>query len=316
MVSLSVEQTAFYRVEVPDIKSEPTSGYAAIAAGNLVSGIGLHDPESLLSARPGRLALSSGTQPVSSAAVSGYLDTALVPQAPWRRPSSTEQRLLLASGPPVCIGSHITLVRAPDDVMAHFAPLREHVHSCRSIGELRAWLHRHPYTTGCDAILEFARTYLRSEHPVLEGAAITCRATDLPTATTDDTGAHVGLHIDNWYRSKLAERVNAPNRISINLGVTARFLLYINLPLATIGALAAEQFAFDTQAGDTRNALRQLFMSRCGSYPVVRVRLDPGEGYIAPTENMIHDGCTPAKNALDVQFSVRGRLWPRSSPDY
>jgi hypothetical protein len=301
------------RVEVPENKSEPASGHAAIAAGNLVSGIGLHDPQSLLSARPGRLALSSGTQLVSSPSVSGYLDTAFVPQAPWRRPSSTEKRILLAAGPPADIGSHITLVRVPDDVMAHFHTLRERVHSCGSIGELRAWLHRHPYTTGCDAILKFARTYLRSEHPVLEGAAITCRATDLPTATTDDTGAHVGLHIDNWYRSKLNERASAPNRISINLGVTARFLLYINLPLATIGALATEQFAFDTRVGDTRNGLRQLFMSRCGSYPVVRLRLEPGEGYIAPTENMIHDGCMPAENALDVQFSVRGRLWPRHS---
>jgi hypothetical protein len=300
----------------PEIRSEPTSGYAAIAAGNLVSGIGLHDPHSLLSAHPARLELSSGTQPVCSAGLSGYLDTAFVPQTPWRRPSRTEQRLLLATGPPDCIGSHITLVRLPDDVMAHFSPLREHVHNCSSIGELRAWLHRHRYTAGCDAILEFARTYLRSDHQVLEGAAITCRATDLPTATTDDTGAHVGLHIDNWYHSKLGERANAPNRISINLGVTPRFLLYINLPLAAIGALAAEQFAFDTRVGDTRNRLRDLFMSRYGSYPVVRVRLDPGEGYIAPTENVIHDGCTPAKNALDVQFSVRGRLWPRSSPDH
>jgi hypothetical protein len=207
--------------------------------------------------------------------------------------------------------------------MAHFHTLRERVHSCGSIGELRAWLHRHPYTTGCDAILKFARTYLRSEHPVLEGAAITCRATDLPTATTDDTGAHVGLHIDNWYRSKLNERASAPNRISINLGVTARFLLYINLPLATIGALATEQFAFDTRVGDTRNGLRQLFMSRCGSYPVVRVRLDPGEGYIAPTENMIHFpsavGCgrvTPRRTSYDASranASVRRMAWRLST---
>jgi hypothetical protein len=244
--------------------------------------------------------------------LSGYLDTAFVPQVPWRRPNDTERRLLLATAPPACIGSHITLVRLPDDVMAHFDALQKHVHGCSSIGELHPWLRRHQYTAGCDAIEEFARTYVRPEHPLLEGAAITCRATDLPTATTDDTGAHVGLHIDNWYRSKLNERASAPNRISINLGVTPRFLLYINLPLATIGALATEQFAFDTRVGDARNRLRQLFMSRCSSYPVVRVRLDPGEGYIAPTENMIHDGCTPAKNALDVQFSVRGRLWPRA----
>jgi hypothetical protein len=296
---------------VSETESMSTSGYAEIAAGRLVAEIGLHDPQSLLRTGSGRLALSDGTQSVSSTALSGYLDNAFVPHGPWRRPSSRERGLLLATGPPVGIGSHITLVRAPDDVMAHFDALRERLRGCASVGELRAWLRRHPCSAGCAAMLEFAGTYLRSEQPVLEGAGITCKSTGLPTATTDDTGAHVGLHVDNWYRAKLGERASAPNRISINLGVKARFLLYINLSLATISALAAEQFASGAQVCDTQNGLRQVFMSRCASYPVVRVRLDPGEGYIAPTENMIHDACTGRSGALDLQCCVRGQFWPR-----
>ena len=51
-------------------------------------------------------------------------------------------------------------------------------------------------------------------------------------------------------------------------------------------------------------------MSHFGSYPVVRVRLDPGEGYMAPTENLIHDATTSSPDALDVQFRVCGRFWP------
>ncbi len=284
---------------------------AAIAAGQLVSAVGLYDPHGLLHTWPQRLALSSGTQPVSFPAFSGYRDTAFVPRGPWREPSREEQRLLLAAEPPVSIGSHITLVQAPPEVMAHFDVLRERIHSCGSVDELRTWLRRHPCSTGCDAMLEFARTHLRSEQPRLEGGAISCRATGSPTLTTDDTDTHVGLHVDNWYRAKLGERANAPNRISINLGVKARFFLYINLPLASIGALAVEHFPLDSRVHDTQHGLRRVFMSHFGSYPVVRVRLGPGEGYIAPTENLIHDATGPGKNGLDVQFRVRGRFWPR-----
>jgi hypothetical protein len=285
------------------------SASAAVAAGQLVSGVGLHDPHGLLRTCPDRLALSSGTLPVSSLALSGYRDTAFVPRDPWRGPSSQERLVLLAAGPPVSIGCHITLVRVPDQVMAHFAALRERVHGCSSPAELRAWLHRHPCTTGCDAMLEFARIYLRSEQPLIEQGAILCKAPGLPTATADDTGSHVGLHVDHVYNAKLRERASASNRLSINLGIEARFFLYINLPLATIGALTVEQFPFDSRVHDT-HGLRSIFMEHFESYPVVRVRLDPGEGYIAPTENLIHDWTTPGETAPDVQFRVRGRFWP------
>lgn len=301
---------ASYRVKVSQIRSECASASAAIAAGRLVPAIGLHDPQGLLRSRPDRLALSSGTQPVSSLALSGYRHTAFVPRGPWRQLSSEEQRLLLATEPPISIGGHITVVRAPDDVMVHFDALRECAHSCGSVGELRAWLNRHPCTTGCDALLELARAYLRSDEPLLEGAAVSCNASGLPTATTDDGGTRVGLHVDNWYRTKLPDRANAPNRISINLGVKARFFLYVNLPLAAIGALAVEKFPSDSRIHDPQHGLRSLFMSHFGSYPVVRVRLDPGDGYIAPTENIIHDAIA-SENVPDIQFCVRGRFWPQ-----
>ena len=291
------------------------SAAAAVAAGQLVSGVGLHDPDGLLRTCPDRLALSSGTRPASSLAPSGYRDTAFVPRGPWRDPSSQEQRLLLAAEPPVSIGCHITLVRAPDEVMADFAGLRERVHGCNSLAELQAWLHEHPCTTGRDAMLEFAQTYLRSEHPLMEEGDIVCWAPGLPTVSTDDAGTYVGLHVDNRYRAKLGECANAPNRFSINLGLTTRFFLYINLPLAAIGALADEQYPFDSGVRDAQrgvpHGLRRTFLSHFGSYPVVRVRLDPGEGYIGPTENLIHDATTPGKKVPDVQFRVRGRFWPR-----
>jgi hypothetical protein len=292
------------------MRSACQSTSAAVAAGELVSGVGLHDPQGLLRTSPDRLALSSGTRPVSSLALSGYRDTAFVPRGPWRDPSSLERRLLLAAEPPVNIGGHITVVRAPDEVMAQFAELRDRVRNCGSVGDVRSLLLENPCATGCDAMMEFARTYLRSEQPLIEAGSIACKATGLPTSTTDDTGTYVGLHLDNWYRAELRARENAPNRISINLGLTARYFLYINLPLAAIDALTVEQCPLDSRIHDTQHGLRAAFMSHFRSYPVVRIRLDPGEGYIAPTENLIHDGTTPDEQGSDVQYRVRGRFWP------
>lgn len=302
----------FLSVKMSQMGSACRSASAAVGAGQLVSGIGLNDPHGLLRTCPDRerLALSSGTVPVSSLALSGYRDTAFVPRGPWRDPSTEEQPLLLTAEPPISIGSHITLVRVPDEVMAHFAVLRERLHSRSSLAELRAWLRRHPCASGCDAMLEFARTFLRSEQSVMERGAILCKAPALPTATTDKTGSRVGLHVDHVYDSELPERANASPRLSINLGVEARFFFYINLPLATIGALAVDQYPLDSQVCET-HGLRSIFMSRFGSYPVVRVRLDPGEGYIAPTENVIHDWTTPGNTVPDVQFRVLGRFWPQ-----
>jgi hypothetical protein len=286
------------------------SASAAVAAGQLISGVGLHDPQRLLRTSPDRLALSSGTQTVNSVALSGYRNTAFVPRGPWRDPSSLERRLLLATEPPVNIGAHITLVRAPDEVLAQFDELRHRVHHCGSVDEVRSVLLENPCAAGCDAMMEFARTYLRSEQPLIEAGSIACKATGLPTSTTDDTGTYVGLHLDNWYRAELRARENAPNRISINLGAEARYFLYINLPLAAIGALTVEQCPSDSRIHDTQHGLRAVFMSQFRSYPVVRIRLDPGEGYIAPTENLIHDGTTPGEQVSDVQYRVRGRFWP------
>jgi hypothetical protein len=289
------------------------SASAAVAAGQLISGVGLHDPQGLLRTSPDRLTLSSGTRPVGSLGLSGYRDTAFIPRGPWREPSNLERRLLLAAEPPVNIGAHVTVIRAPDEVLMQFDELRDRVHHYGSADDVRSLLLENPCAAGCDAMMEFARTYLRSEQPLIEVGSVACKATGLPTSTTDDTGTYVGLHLDNWYRAELDARENAPNRISINLGTTARYFLYINLPLAAIGALTFQQCPSDSRIHDTQHGLRAVFMSHFRAYPVVRIRLDPGEGYIAPTENLIHDGTTPGEHGSDIQYRVRGRFWPPAS---
>jgi hypothetical protein len=194
-----------------------------------------------------------------------------------------------------------------------FAEIRGFLGGPATISTLPAWLESHPCTAGRQALLTYATTFTRADAPGLEGAEIVYKNPGLATVTTDGNDERVGLHVDNWYQASLERREHAPNRISINLGIEPRFFLYINLRLATLAEVMNNRFPDFYGAQEIQHGLRASFMSSCGSYPVVRVRLAPGEGYIAPTESMIHDASTEGGTALDLQFLVRGRFWPNVS---
>jgi hypothetical protein len=56
------------------------------------------------------------------------------------------------------------------------------------------------------------------------------------------------------------------------------------------------------------SAIARDFMRAFPSYPAVRLRIRPGEAYIAPTENIAHDGSTIGMDAMDITLTVIGRF--------
>src|SRR5688572_7475990 len=56
------------------------------------------------------------------------------------------------------------------------------------------------------------------------------------------------------------------------------------------------------------------FMRRFPTCPVVRLRVRPGEAYVAPTENLLHDGSREGRSWLDLPLRRGGvgRWRPRS----
>ncbi|WP_145832119.1 hypothetical protein [Bradyrhizobium huanghuaihaiense] len=55
-------------------------------------------------------------------------------------------------------------------------------------------------------------------------------------------------------------------------------------------------------------SFEQTFMERYANVPVIRCRLSPGEAYIAPTENLIHDASSEGEKTADVNFTIRGEI--------
>ena len=84
-----------------------------------------------------------------------------------------------------------------------------------------------------------------------------------------------------------------------------RFFLFLNLTMQTIIRLVNEQLGID-EITMNHHEYTMKFFTFFPNYPITKLRVRPFEAYIAPTENIIHDGCCssdadPASNRVSAQ---------------
>ncbi len=114
------------------------------------------------------------------------------------------------------------------------------------------------------------------------------------TTTTQDsaTGRRIGLHVDNFDRLPYARRHQGRRRLCLNLGPGTRYLLIADRDVQQIcRALHTDLERHYPHTDDIRRYVAAGHPLRC-----LRVRLEPGDGYIAPTELLPHDGSTAGIN--------------------
>ncbi|MER7129799.1 hypothetical protein [Streptosporangium saharense] len=108
--------------------------------------------------------------------------------------------------------------------------------------------------------------------------------------TTEDpaTDRRIGLHIDNFDRRTYSDRHLSRRRLCLNLGPGTRYLLVDDRDIMEIcHVLGRDQERHYPHTDDLRQYIAEGHPLRC-----LRIRLEPGQGYIAPTELMPHDGST------------------------
>jgi hypothetical protein len=263
-----------------------------------------------------RVQLSSGTIAAPDATPAGqYEDGARIPRPKWRNLTTADRQTLIAQSCPESYGTAISVVRLPPQLLEPFASLRDASAECRSEKELSPIINSKNCTQGTDAVIAHLQQHF--QHP--DGRAlgafhmdrwIDARPPGLPSVTAEgSTGALVGLHVDSWSRLDygLSYREHAPNRVCVNLASEDRFFLFLNIPIGQIYELMKDETAKSLCASRPSVAATE-FMRSFPFYPVVRVRIRPGEAYIAPPENIAHDGSSINKNAMDVTLSIRGRF--------
>lgn len=108
---------------------------------------------------------------------------------------------------------------------------------------------------------------------------------DLLTENTA-SGRLIGIHLDNWHGFPARSRYLSPQRLTLNLGPGARWLLLID----------TREFwkeVCDSGDGEKIVGTSRLRESRFAlGKPVYRYRVDPGFAYLASTEFYGHDGST------------------------
>lgn len=120
-----------------------------------------------------------------------------------------------------------------------------------------------------------------------------------------DQDARIGLHFDRWDNLSVDELEASSNRISINLGPSDRYFIFLNQTAAGMAAILEREGL--RVARDVR-AIGLAFMSAFPDYPIVKIRLRPGDAYIAPTENILHDGTSFEVVETNHYLSLRGRF--------
>jgi hypothetical protein len=126
-----------------------------------------------------------------------------------------------------------------------------------------------------------------------------------PSATlVEADGGHYGLHVDDGARLAIDALASGPMRLSVNIGDIARLFLFVNLGvdqmLDGIGR-AGERSVFRAGLADE---IGRSFLAAYPEYPIVALRVDPGEAYLAPTQAILHDGAgTGGRIARHLSFS-------------
>ncbi|MEH0468610.1 hypothetical protein QA943_07070 [Streptomyces sp. B21-097] len=226
----------------------------------------------------------------------------MVAREPWVLPSASELDTIV-NGVSAAPGCCVAVLSLSSDLYDEFDAARSRAEMLSDWDEVNRYVSGQPLQRA----IECATEHAESGSSQIWQMGIRVNPPGLPNVTVDNkTGRLVGLHCDNWFGAQMKARDGSPNRIAMNLGNGDRYFTYINLPLSRIWQLGND--ATDLSVARLTGDLLVRFVERMPAYPVVRLRISPGEAYIAPTDNLIHDGSTQAGYEWDIYFTVVGRF--------
>jgi hypothetical protein len=256
----------------------------------------------------GRIQVAAGTM---KAPLGRYERGAIIPLTDWRAPRPQERKVLMAYSPCHPYGASITVLKMPASALASFRTLRAATAYSGTLEDVMTEVSSRKCAHGLEAF----RTFVRGQYQIRNSSGkseeiaggIRINPPGLMTTTENSPkGAFVGLHLDDWSGLPLDQRQQAPNRICVNLGSQDRYFLFLNLTIMQMQDVLSLLPSLPKNASGT--AMARTFFRLFPHYPVLRIRLGPGDAYIAPTEHVVHDGSTLGMTTPDVTLSLRGRF--------
>jgi hypothetical protein len=248
-----------------------------------------------------RLKLSSGTAaPAAEGFDPGDFDSrARIPRGPWRAPTPQEIAQLAQRSAADGTTNFVAIVDLPEGLKRLAFELGAIACSAWHEGD-----HSQVAMPLQARLAEGLVDHFRGG-PHARASGIVISRPGVPTLTSDFAGPALwGLHVDSWFGLPLSQRANAPNRLAVNIGSEDRTFQFIDLGVEQVSAILAARGEPQTAAYEA--AVR--FMELYPDYPIVSVRVAPGEAYIGGTENLIHDGSSVGMGAADALFTIIGEF--------
>jgi len=270
-----------------------------LSSSALVSPVVLYSPQRALLEIEERVHLSRGTCPAETmdSGAPPYVSGARVPVPEWRLPTQEENSELWSDrAPKTHRGVGIVQLLGPQFVrlFAERSDIFEHADDADTL--------KHPLM---GLLLDrIGNAGLIASH-VFSARIGHDQPGRLTMTKAVDQDARIGLHIDRWDRLSVDELEQSSNRVSINLGPVDRHFIFLN---QTASGMAAMLERANLRVARDVCAIGAAFMSAFPDYPIVRLRLRPGEAYIAPTENVLHDGSSASVRETNHYLSIRGRF--------
>jgi hypothetical protein len=273
-----------------------------------MSSVGVVAPHLTISALRGRLRISEGTwSPVDSTATLPFETGARLARGAWSRiPEGST--VVPPQSSPRRAATTVTLARFPAEVVQELRTIDQLGRASEQGGFPQGRLHS-MIGRLVMAVRDSCGWTLRGD---VLGIGFNTGPGGLSNTTLNSkTGRYVGLHLDSWDRLPAEERHRGQNRVCLNLGTGPRYLQFVPVTarelharLIALEAVSSEGSA--RQGGD----LARRFLRCFPDEPVMRLSILPGEAYIAPTENLVHDGCTLDTAGPDVTLTLRGHFEP------
>ncbi|MDN3580916.1 hypothetical protein [Mucilaginibacter flavus] len=240
-----------------------------------------------------------------------FQDGAILPKSDWRPLSESEQKMLRPPKPSahyntIFLGElteqqvqHLKELKLTDattleDIYALFR--RNELVAKQLNDDLNVFLHNisgnKPYKFHC-----FGATY-----PNLASVS------RLQKEHFPKDVRYLGLHNDCTSAMSIHTAQKFGNRISINLGKQAREFLFVNLSLKQAYNMIKKKSSSCAAQVDLITMPR-IFFSLYPEYPVLKIKLNPYQYYIAPTNNCFHDAQTLGNQFLDITMIFFGTFF-------
>ena len=250
-----------------------------------------------------RIWINRGTVPATRISNESYEPLALVPALNWRKPESDEAAILIENDPDPDYTSTIGVIRLPKNLVDQLTEFE--ISNVSSIGELSEKIQEQPdlFNQIREGFKEVIGKYSYIENGYLIHDILVNDGNRLSTTINMNNKLFTGMHIDFWDQLKLNQIDDARNRISFNLGKSPRYFLFINQTISQITDGLKQHV--DISNFNQEKVLKEFFRIN-PDYPVTKVKVEPFEAYIAPTENLIHDGSTLGSTSKDIQLFTRG----------